>query len=58
MILTDSIVTLLPDDPANGPRPVSDDPYADLDGLMCVIEALCPVWPTRPIDRRAGTYRL
>lgn len=24
------------------------DPYAALDDLMCVIEALCPVWPPRP----------
>lgn len=25
-----------------------DEPYAKLDDLMCVIEALCPVWPQRP----------
>jgi hypothetical protein len=24
------------------------DPFADLDDLMVVIEALCPVWPDRP----------
>jgi hypothetical protein len=24
------------------------DPCATLDDLMCVVEALCPVWPQRP----------
>jgi hypothetical protein len=24
------------------------DPYAALDDLMCVVEALCPIWPQRP----------
>jgi hypothetical protein len=28
-------------------RLISDDPYAALDDLMCVIESLCPVWPVR-----------
>jgi hypothetical protein len=25
------------------------DPFAELDDLMVVIEALCPVWPERPL---------
>jgi hypothetical protein len=25
----------------------SDDPFAALDDLMAVVEALCPVWPAR-----------
>jgi hypothetical protein len=29
----------------------SDDPYAQLDDLMRVIEELCPVWPERPLTR-------
>jgi hypothetical protein len=24
------------------------DPFAELDDLMCVVEALCPAWPDRP----------
>lgn len=30
-----------PDQPAR-------DPFAELDDLMCVVEALCPAWPDRP----------
>jgi hypothetical protein len=30
------------------PTPAIDDPFAALDDLMCVIEALCPTWPQRP----------
>jgi hypothetical protein len=26
----------------------SQDPFAALDDLMCVVEALCPTWPQRP----------
>ena len=29
-------------------RHAPEDPFAALDDLMCVIEALCPVWPERP----------
>jgi hypothetical protein len=29
------------------PQLMGDDPYAALDDLMCVIEALCPVWPDK-----------
>lgn len=25
------------------------DPYEILDDLMCVIEELCPRWPSRPV---------
>jgi len=31
------------------PPLVPDDPYAQLDDLTCVIEALCPIWPHRPV---------
>lgn len=27
--------------------PASEDPFAALDDLMAVVEALCPVWPAR-----------
>jgi hypothetical protein len=33
------------------PRPTASpasDPFTSLDELMAVVEALCPVWPTRP----------
>lgn len=30
---------------ASAPR----DPYAALDDLMVVVEALCPQWPARPL---------
>ena len=33
------------------------DPYAALDDLMCVIEALCPKWPERPTFE-GSTFRL
>lgn len=59
MILTDSIVHLFPEGAVrSAPRPDSRDPFADLDDLMCVIEALCPVWPARPVERPLGIYRL
>jgi hypothetical protein len=29
--------------------PAASDPFADLDDLMVVVEALCPVWPERPL---------
>lgn len=31
------------------PPPPADDPFDALDALMSVIEALCPVWPERPV---------
>lgn len=31
------------------PRPIARDPYAALDDLMVVVEALCPQWPARPL---------
>ncbi len=30
------------------PGQTSQNPFADLDDLMCVVEALCPKWPERP----------
>lgn len=33
------------------PPPLPEgDPFQALDGLMSVIEALCPVWPQRPVQ--------
>lgn len=34
------------------------DPYLALDQLMVVVEALCPVWPSRPTFADAGEMRL
>lgn len=34
------------------------DPYAALDDLMTVVEALCPVWPARPGIGPMPTLRL
>ncbi len=33
-------------------------PYAQLDDLMAVIEALCPVWPARPVNRDQSRFLL
>jgi hypothetical protein len=33
-------------------------PYAQLDDLMTVVEALCPVWPSRPVMRDQSRFRL
>lgn len=40
------------------PPQVGPDPYAALDDLMCVIEALCPIWPPRPIFGPASDLKL
>lgn len=34
------------------------DPYAALDELMVVIEALCPTWPERALFPEKGDFRL
>lgn len=34
------------------------DPYAALDELMVVVEALCPVWPERPLFKNGGRMLL
>jgi hypothetical protein len=44
--------------PPAGPRWQPEDPYRALDELMEVLEALCPVWPDRPVGRGAHDYRL
>jgi hypothetical protein len=41
-----------------GPAPPADDPFQALDGLMSVIEALCPVWPQRPLLSSGGDMLL
>jgi hypothetical protein len=33
-------------------------PYAQLDDLMAVIEALCPVWPERPVHPDQSRFLL
>jgi len=33
-------------------------PYAQLDDLMAVIEALCPVWPDRAVHRDQSRFLL
>jgi hypothetical protein len=37
---------------------LSRDPFEALDDLMTVVEAMCPVWPTREITRDGGYWRL
>jgi hypothetical protein len=34
------------------------DPFAQLEDLMIVVEALCPKWPARPIFTDNGHWRL
>jgi hypothetical protein len=41
---------------ANDPR--SADPYAALDDLMVVVEALCPKWPERESSLKDGKFVL
>ena len=38
--------------------PEVKDPFAALDDLMVVIEALCPTWPQRELFAAAGDWRL
>jgi hypothetical protein len=42
-------VQLVADGGVVGPLIAPDDPFAALDDLMAVIEALCPQWPERPV---------
>ena len=41
-----------------GQAPAASDPFADLDDLMVVVEALCPVWPERPPTGPMNDMRL
>ncbi len=34
------------------------EPYEALDDLMCVVEALCPIWPVRGTFRDTGKFLL
>jgi len=34
------------------------DPFTRLDELMAVVEALCPVWPEKPLMTRTPNLRL
>lgn len=34
------------------------DPFTRLDELMAVVEALCPVWPEKPLTTRTPDLRL
>jgi hypothetical protein len=38
--------------------PDTRDPFAALDDLMAVVDALCPRWPTRSIAAGPGSFRL
>jgi hypothetical protein len=41
------------------PTPIeTDDPFGRLDGLMQVIEALCPTYPQRDIFTDTGRFKL
>lgn len=40
------------------PAPIETDPYAALDELMVVVEALCPEWPERPPFKDGGRMLL
>lgn len=40
------------------PAPAPADPYRALDELMVVVEALCPVWPTRETFEGQGPMLL
>lgn len=40
------------------PLPLEGDPYAALDDLMAVVEALCPARPERDVFRAIGELRL
>jgi hypothetical protein len=42
---------------ATAPSQVKD-PFAELDDLMVVIEALCPTWPQRELFTTTGDWRL
>jgi hypothetical protein len=58
MTLTDSIAEFLPSHVRNPAPPAPADPFKELDNLMCVVEALCPVCPSKPIDVPRGHYVL
>jgi hypothetical protein len=40
------------------PVAIEGDPYAALDDLMVVVEALCPEWPSRPLFVDGGRMLL
>jgi len=40
------------------PKAEIRDPFAELDDLMTVIEALCPEWPARPFPTGKEIYKL
>ena len=40
------------------PIPAPQDPMRALDDLMVVVEALCPVWPERPLFKDRGRMLL
>jgi hypothetical protein len=37
---------------------VTRDPFEALDDLMQVVEALCPIWPERPLFSDSAGFRL
>lgn len=40
------------------PTESARDPFEALDDLMAVVEALCPVWPSRPTFRDSDQFKL
>jgi hypothetical protein len=42
----------------DSPVEVTGDPYAALDELMAVVEAICPEWPQRETFRDGGKMLL
>jgi len=58
MILTEKIEEFVPERDIGGLSRSPFDAFAALDDLMCVVEALCPVWPAKPVTADRGSYRL
>ena len=42
----------------NTPPGDAGDPFAQLDDLMQVVEALCPIYPSRDTFEGAGEFKL
>jgi hypothetical protein len=58
VILTEKIEEFLPAQAIGESSRSPFDAFAALDDLMCVVEALCPVWPSKPISANRGSYKL
>ena len=40
------------------PSPACAAPFEALDYLLVVIEALCPIWPPRPVDTSPWVFKI